>query len=145
MRASGRYLFDTNVISELRKPRPHGAVVAWFAGLRDQDIRIPAVVVAELQHGVEITRRQDPVKVSELERWIDGILATRVVLPMDGPIFRDWARLMIGKSSELAADGMIAATARAHRLIVATRDVKDFKHFDVQVFNPFTSSTGKSA
>lgn len=138
------YLFDTNVLSELRKPRPHGAVVAWFAGLRDQDIRIPAVVIAELQDGAEMTRRQDPAKASELEQWIDGILAARVVLPMDGPIFRDWARLMIGKSSDLAADGMIAATARAHRLIVATRNVRGFKHFDVQVFNPFSYSMGKT-
>jgi predicted nucleic acid-binding protein len=54
-------------------------------------------------------------------------------------MFRDWARLMRGKSDDLAADAMIAATARAHRLIVATRNLKDFASFGVQVFNPFSS------
>jgi predicted nucleic acid-binding protein len=132
------YLLDTNVISELRKRKPHGAVTAWIESLRDQDIRIPAVAIAELQDGAEITRRQDRAKATELEQWIDRVMATFVVLPMDGSMFRDWARLMSGKPDDLAADAMIAATALAHQLIVATRNVKDFADFGVQVFNPFS-------
>ena len=138
------YLLDTNVISELRKRKPHGAVSAWIESLRDEDIQVPAVAIAELQDGAEITRRQDPAKARELEQWIDRIMATFVVLPMDGSMFRDWARLMSGRSDDLAADAMIAATARAHRLTVATRNVKDFSIFGIQVFNPFTyASAGR--
>lgn len=138
------YLLDTNVISELRKKKPHGAVSAWIESLRDQDIQVPAVAIAELQDGAETTRRQDPAKANELDQWIDRIMATFVVLPMDGSMFREWARLMSGKSDDLAADAMIAATARTHRLIVATRNVKDFVIFGVQVFNPFTfTSAGR--
>jgi len=132
------YLLDTNVVSEMRKPKPHGAVSAWLESLSHDDIRIPAVAIAELQNGVEMTRHQNPSKATELDRWIDRLLATFAVLPMDGPMFRDWACLMFHKQSNLAADAMIAATARAHRLIVAARNEKDFRDFDVQVFNPFT-------
>ena len=132
------YLLDTNVISEMRKPKPHGAVAAWFESLRDEQIRVPAVAIAELQSGAEMTRKQDSPKAREIERWIDRIMATFAVLPMDGEMFRDWARLMSGKSEDLAADAMIAATARSHQLTIATRNVKDFQRFRVPVFNPFT-------
>jgi toxin FitB len=131
------YLLDTNVISEMRKLKPHGAVSAWLESLSAENIRIPAVAIAELQGGAENTRPQNPAKALELERWIDHILATFAVLPMDGSMFRDWARLMVHKQDALSADAMIAATALAHRLTVATRNVKDFVIFDVPVFNPF--------
>jgi predicted nucleic acid-binding protein len=134
------YLLDTNVISELRKQRPHGAVSAWFYRVRAEYIQIPAVVIAELQDGAEITRLQDPNKAREIELWIDRIMLTFVVIPMDGAMFKEWSRLMVGKPGDLAGDAMIAATARVLRLVVATRNVKDFQHFNVQVFSPFAYS-----
>ena len=57
---------------------------------------------------------------------------------MDGATFREWARLMAGRSDDLSGDAMIAATARIHGMVIATRNVKDFARFGVQVFNPFT-------
>jgi predicted nucleic acid-binding protein len=134
------FLLDTNVISELRKTKPHGAVLAWVRSLRDEDIKIPAVAIGELQDGAELARRQDPAKALELEQWIDRIMATYVVLPMDGQMFRDWARLMNRRSDDLSTDAMIAATSRILGLTVATRNVKDFALFDVEIFNPFTYS-----
>lgn len=131
------YLLDNNVVSELRKGRPHGAVVAWRRSVLVHQIAIPAVVVAEIQAGIEITRRQDSVKAKELENWLDGLMTFYTILPADGTIYREWARLMHSKSVELSADAMIAATARVLRLIVATRNVRDFKLFNVEVFNPF--------
>jgi len=134
------FLLDTNVISELRKTKPHGAVLAWVRSLRDEDIKIPAVAIGELQDGAELARCQDPAKALELEQWIDRIMATYVVLPMDGQMFRDWARLMNRRSDDLSTDAMIAATSRILGLTVATRNVKDFALFDVEIFNPFTYS-----
>ena len=134
------FLLDTNVISELRKTKPHGAVLAWVRSLRDKDIKIPAVAIGELQDGAELARCQDPAKALELEQWIDRIMATYVVLPMDGQMFRDWARLMNRRSDDLSTDAMIAATSRILGLTVATRNVKDFALFDVEIFNPFTYS-----
>jgi len=134
------YLLDTNVVSELRKPRAHGAVLAWRRSVQIHQLAIPGVVLAEAQAGVELTRKQNPQKAAELEAWIDQVQARYTILPADAAIFREWARLMHGRSADLSADAMIAATARVLRLIVVTRNVKDFKPFNVEVFNPFEYS-----
>ena len=132
-----RYLLDTNVVSELRKLRPHGAVVAWMNTLRPEQILLSAVTIGELQAGVERTRANDAVKAREIENWLAEVEASLATLPMDSVCFREWARLMAGKSSELIEDGMIAATARVHQLQVATRNERDFQQFQVTTFNPF--------
>ena len=132
-----RYLLDTNVVSELRKLRPHGAVLAWIEHLQADQIYLSAVTIGELQTGVELTRRQNPAKAVEIERWVDQLAESFQVLPMDTQCFREWARLMEGKTERLLEDVMIAATARIHRLIVATRNEKDFAPLAVQVVDPF--------
>jgi toxin FitB len=132
-----RYLLDTNVISELRKPKPHGAVVAWMNTLRLEQIFLSAVTIGELQAGVERTRRSDAAKALEIEAWLGQVEASFAALPMDSACFREWARLMAGKSPELIEDAMIAATARIHGLNVATRNERDFQQFQVGAFNPF--------
>lgn len=131
------YLLDTNVISELRRPRPHGAVVAWLQGVADHDLHLSAVTLGELQAGVEITREQDLEKASEIELWIDQVAQTWNVLPVDGQIFRVWAKLMHRRSDDLMADALIAATAMVHHLVVVTRNVRDFAPLEVTTLNPF--------
>ena len=131
------FLLDTNVVSELRRPRPHGAVVAWLTATEDRDLFISAVTIGELQAGVEITRGQDAAKAEEISRWIDRMAETYNVLAMDAVVFRTWARLMHRRSDTLMEDAMIAATARVHGLTVVTRNIRDFRHFDVATFNPF--------
>ena len=132
-----RYLLDTNVVSELRKPKPHGAVVAWMKTLRAEQIFLSAVTVGELQADVELTRRNDAAKAREIEAWLTMVEASFTALPMDSACFREWARLMAGKSPQLIEDAMIAATARVHGLDVATRNERDFRQFQVGAFNPF--------
>ena len=77
------YLLDTNVISALRKTRPHGAVLAWIGGVADADLYISAVTVGEIEAGVEMTRTQDKVKAAGIEAWLDQVAATYNILPMD--------------------------------------------------------------
>lgn len=133
------FLLDTNVISELRRPRPHGAVVAWIEGVADNDLHLAAVTLGELQAGVEITREQDPEKAAQIESWIDQVAQTWNVLPVDGRISRVWAKLMHRRSDDLLADALIAATAIVHHLVVVTRNVRDFEPLGVQILNPFES------
>ena len=131
------YLLDTNVVSELRKPRPHGGVLAWLQTVDDRALHLSAVTLGEIQAGIELTREQDPAKAEEIEAWADNVAAAWNVLPMDAAAFRAWAKLMHRRSDTLVEDAMIAATARVHGLQVVTRNVRDFKDFDVEVLNPY--------
>lgn len=133
------YLLDTNIVSELRKPKPHFAVVQWFLGVADADLHISAVTIGEIQAGIELTRDQDTAKATEIEQWLLLVSGSYSIIPMDADAFRIWARLMHRASDTLYEDAMIAATAIAHKLTVVTRNVKDFKQFGVNVFNPFGS------
>ena len=133
------YLIDTNIVSELRKPKPHGAVVAWLNGVPESSLFLSAVTLGEIQAGIEITRKQDIEKANSIETWLDHIAAAYNVLPMDGPTFREWARLMQNRSNTLYEDAMIAACARVHQLTVVTRNVRDFKVFKVNLLNPFVA------
>ena len=131
------YLLDTNVVSELRRRRPHGAVLAWISAVPALALHVSAVTIGELQAGVERTRERDPDKAAELEAWIDDLPSQMNVLAMDERAFREWARLMHRTSIDLFEDAMIAATALVNGLTVATRNERDFRRFGVKLFNPF--------
>jgi predicted nucleic acid-binding protein len=135
------YLLDTNIVSELRKPRPQGSVVAWLQSTEDVDLHLSAVTLGEIQAGIEVTRDQDIAKAAEIEVWLELVAQSYNVLPMDGATFRVWAKMLHRRSDTLYEDAMIAATAAVHNLTVVTRNVADFEHFDVRVLNPFKSAT----
>ena len=88
----------------------------------------------------DVYRSQDRGKSDEIEAWVDRVAESSRILPMDGQCFREWGRLMNGKPDRLVEDAMIAATARIHNLVVATRNERDFRDFEVSLLNPFKSS-----
>jgi hypothetical protein len=133
------YLLDTNIVSELRKPRPHGGMLAWLRATDDAALHLSAVTLGEIQAGIELTREQDAAKAADIEAWLGQLARSMQVLDMDGAAFRAWARLMHRRSDTLYEDAMIAATAQVHRLTVVTRNVTDFKALGVPLLNPFST------
>jgi toxin FitB len=131
------YLLDTNVVSELRRTRPHGAVLAWLESVGDEHLHLSAVTIGEIQAGIEIAREQDESKAAEIERWLEQVAQTYNILSMDARTFRFWARLMHRKPDGLIEDAMIASTAAVHNLTVVTRNVRHFEGMSVQTLNPF--------
>ncbi len=134
------FLIDTNVLSELRRARPHGAVLGWLESLEPDEVSVSAVTIGEVQRGIEITRPRDTQRAEELEIWLNGVVRLRRILAMDDRAFRATARLLRGQPSDHFNDAMIAATALVHGLTVATRNVRDFESFGVPLFDPFAWS-----
>ncbi len=131
------YLLDTNLVSELRRVRPHGAVLKWLADVPAEELNISAVTIGEIQAGIEEIRGRDEAKAAEIESWLEKVLVSYGVLPMDASAFRVWGRLIHRKSNALTGDSMIAATAIVHRLKVVTRNVSDFADLGVKTVDPF--------
>ena len=133
------FLLDTNVVSELRRSRPHGGVVAWIESVDDAELYLASVTIGEIQAGIELSRDQDSAKADAIERWLDKVCNSFNILTKDGPTCRRWAQLMHRQSDTLYEDGMIAAIAKVHQLTVVTRDVGNLNPFEVPLLNPFTS------
>jgi toxin FitB len=131
------FLLDTNVLSELRRVRPHGAVVAWLNSAPKTSLLICAVTLGEIQRGVEMTPARDPAKAREIEIWADKLENSFAVIPTDAAVFRRHARLMQPRSDSIYEDALIAATALVHDFVVVTRDVADFESFGARVLDPF--------
>lgn len=131
------YLLDTHVVSELRRPKPHGAVVAWLASVNDQDLFVSALSLAEIQRGIEMTRQQDAAKAKNLELWLDQLAASFEILILDAVVMREWARMMHRRSNTLSEDAILAATAKVNGLQMVTRNTPDFEALGVACLNPF--------
>jgi len=131
------YLLDTNVVSELRRAKPHGAVLAWLESVRAARLCVSAITVGELQAGVERARGNDPDKARQIEEWLDAAVRAFEILAVDAEIIRLWARLKRGRKDDHFEDAVLAATAMVHGLTLVTRNVRDFAEFDLTIVNPF--------
>lgn len=134
------YLLDTNVVSELRKPRPHGAVLAWIRRIPEESLYLSAVTLGEIQAGIELTREQNASKAEEIEHWLDDLARTHNIIDVTASVCRRWAQLMHRRADHHLEDALIAATALVRDLTVATRNTADFRPFGVRLVNPFARS-----
>jgi len=139
-----RLLLDTNVLSEVTKPRPDEAVFKWLHGLDEDRTFISIVSIAEIRRGVALMdagRKRDAV-----DEWLTYDLPQRFenrIIPVEGPVALAWGDLMaLAKRSGrglASMDGLIAATAVAHQLTLATRNTKDFEGFGIDIIDPWTA------
>ncbi len=133
------YLVDTNVLSELRKgERCDAGVAAWFARAEDDDIFLSVLVMGELQRGVDRIRRRDAQGADALGRWLEHLMITYAdrILPVTLPIARLWGSFGVPDPVP-TVDGLLAATALHHALVLVTRNEKDVVATGVRVLNPF--------
>jgi len=133
------YLLDTNIVSELRKPRADKRVKAWAAEVSPFDLFLSSITLLELETGVLRMERRDRKQGAALRHWLDGqVLPAFVdrILPVDTAVAMQCARLHV---PDRMADGdaLIAATALVHGLVVVTRNTRDFEPAGVGLFDPW--------
>lgn len=131
------YLLDTGVVSEIRRPRPHTSLARWIAEVPSDQLFISAVTVGKIQAGIQTVRDWDPRSATELETWLEAVVESGAVLPMDAECFREYARIRHRRPRGVPSMAMIAATARVHQLTVVTRDGRDFRRLGAGCVNPF--------
>jgi toxin FitB len=133
-----KYLVDANVLSEPTKPTPDPRVLTWLRA-HEPDIAVDPVILGELRFGILILPKGR--KRAALERWFDAGAGVLNCLPWDAETGLKWAELLArlrttGKAMPIK-DSLIAATALAHGLAVATRNRADFVNAGVRIVDPF--------
>jgi len=135
--ASG-YLLDTNIISETRKARADGGVMAFLSAADATALFLSVLTLGELRKGVAAKRRTDPVAAGRLGVWVDGIETTFVdrILSIDAPVARLWGEQSADRGLPVI-DALIAATALVHGLSLVTRNTRDFEATGVPLVDPW--------
>jgi toxin FitB len=132
------FLLDTNVVSEGRKSRADPHVVTWLNSVPRNSLFTSALVIGELRRGVESLYRRDRRQATSLEHWLQGMLneyADRI-LPVTVEIAEEWGRMNVPDRLP-AVDGLLAATAKIHRMTLVTRDTGGLAQYGVTLINPF--------
>ena len=131
------FLLDTNIVSELRRARPHVGLISWFDAQSSRALFLSIVTLGEIRQGVEQLRRRDAKQAELLNRWLNGLTQFYEdrLLYVDGTVVDEWGRLRARRSMPVM-DAFIAATARVHGLTLVTRDVRDFANLGVTLLNP---------
>ena len=132
------FLLDTNIVSELRKPRTHAGLLEWFDDQPSHALFLSVVTIGEIRQGIEQLRKRDRLQAGVLDRWLNGLTQfyEERLLYIDGDIAEEWGRLRARRSAPVV-DALIAATARVRGLTLVTRNSSDFVNLGVNLLNPF--------
>jgi toxin FitB len=135
-----KYLLDTNVLSEARRPRGNEGVKRWISSTPAAELYLSALVVGKIRRGVELLKRRDPHQAEIYEAWLGTVLRDYAerVLPVDAEIADEWGRMSVPDPVPVV-DGLMAATAKVRGMTFVTRNTADLQRTDVRVLNPFSS------
>ncbi len=137
------FVLDTNVVSELRKPRADANVKRWAQSIPASQFFVSAITLLEIERGALLVARKDAAQGEMLRAWIDKQILPRFetrILPVDTAVALRCARLHI-PDPRSERDALIAATALVHAMSIATRDVRDFANMGVAIVNPWDART----
>jgi toxin FitB len=133
------FLLDTNVVSEIARPRPERAVLAWFEAAADSQLHLSVLSLGEIRKGVD--RLPAGARRTRLTTWLEGELPTWFgarLLPIDASVTDRWGRLLAASGRSLPAiDSLLAATALVHGLALVTRNVTGFEIANLEVVDPW--------
>jgi toxin FitB len=133
------YLIDTNIISEIRKQqRCDPNVAAWYGAIGADELYLSVLVAGEIRKGVELARRRDPQRARALERWLSQVNAAfgERILPVDRAVADEWGRMSARRPIPVI-DGLLAATAKVHGMVLVTRNKAQVADLGAEVLNPF--------
>ena len=134
------WLVDTNVLSELRKgDRADAGVRDWFAGAAEEDLFTSVLVLGEVRRGIDSIRRRDVVAALALEQWLERLAAGFAdrILPIDAAVADCWGSLNVPDPLPVV-DGLLAATALVHDMVLVTRNTRDVERSGVRLLDPST-------
>ncbi|OED44509.1 twitching motility protein PilT [Endozoicomonas sp. (ex Bugula neritina AB1)] len=137
------YLLDTNIVSELRKcstEKGNAGVCQWAATVNTNELYISAITLLEIEMGILMVERKEPQQGEALRAWMNQRVLPAFedrVLALDTPIALECAKLHV-PNPKSERDAMIAATAIIHKMIVVTRNIKDFEKTSAKLFNPWS-------
>ena len=134
------FVLDTNVVSEVRKARPHHRVRSWFGSVDAADLYLSVLVVGEIVQGVERLRRRDPDQARVYDEWLVQLRTdfAHRILPVDVAVAEEWGR-MTARDPLPVIDGLLAATAKVRGWTLVTRNIKDVDRSGVMFIDPFAA------
>ena len=135
-----KYLLDTNVLSEARRPRGDEGVKRWISSAPAADLYLSVLVVGKIRRGIERLKRRDPEGAEVYEAWLGTVLSDYAdrILPVNAEIADEWGRMSVPDPVPVV-DGLMAATAKVRGMTFVTRNTADVERTGVRVLNPFDS------
>ncbi|MDP9409643.1 MAG: type II toxin-antitoxin system VapC family toxin [Actinomycetota bacterium] len=137
-----RYLLDTNVLSEARRPRGDVRVKRWISSVPARDLYLSVLTLGEVRRGIGLLGRRDPAQADVYEAWLVTVLSDYAdrVLPVDAEVAEEWGRMNVPDPISIV-DGLMAATAKVRNMTFVTSNTADVARTGARLLNPFDSLT----